>query len=107
TVLAVPSPDLAFRAVRAHARASARGRPAGAGPLDHLLLPAERGAPLVTVHDAAPQSLSFLAGALGAPLVPLGVDRFGQCGAQADVYAWHGISADDACEAALGALAAR
>ena len=38
------------------------------------------------------------------PLVPLGVDRFGQVGSQGAIYDWFDISAEAICEAALGAL---
>ena len=77
-IVCVTSPDLVFRAVSQRVRARSRGASAPATVLDRLTLPEERGAPLVTVQDAAPHALAFLAGALGMPLVPLGVDRFGQ-----------------------------
>jgi pyruvate dehydrogenase E1 component len=103
-VVCVTSPDLAFRAVSARARARSHGGARPATVLDRLVLPDERHAPLVTVQDAAPHALAFLAGALGMPLVPLGVDRFGQVGSQGAIYDWLDISAEAICEAALGAL---
>ncbi len=38
-------------------------------------------------------------------LVPLGVDRFGQCGSQPAVYGWLGISGEAIAESAIGAFA--
>jgi pyruvate dehydrogenase E1 component len=104
-VVCVTSPDLVFRAVTDRVRARSRGARPPATVLDALVLPEERSAPLVTVQDAAPHALSFLAGALRMPLVPLGVDRFGQVGSQGAIYDWLDISAEAICEAALGALA--
>jgi pyruvate dehydrogenase E1 component len=72
--------------------------------LDHLatLFPAaERRAPLVTVMDGASHALSFLGTAYGVPVIPLGVDSFGQSGSVADLYAYAGIDADHIVEAAL------
>ena len=45
------------------------------------------GAGLVTIADAAPASLSWLGGVLGQRVAPLGVERFGQTGNLADLYA--------------------
>ena len=103
-IVCVTSPDLVFRAVSQRVRARSRGASAPATVLDRLALPEERGVPLVTVQDAAPHALAFLSGALGMPLVPLGVDRFGQVGSQGAIYDWFDISAEAICEAALGAL---
>ena len=72
--------------------------------LDHLatLFPAgERRAPLVTVMDAASHALSFLGGAYGVPVIPLGVDTFGQSGTVPDLYAYAGIDSEHIVEAAL------
>ena len=44
------------------------------------------------------------AGSFGAPVVPLGVDTFGQSGTIADLYAYAGIDADHIVEAAILAL---
>jgi pyruvate dehydrogenase E1 component len=74
------------------------------GHLGTLIPPAERRAPIVTVADAASHSLSFIGGAFGAPVVPLGVDTFGQSGAIPDLYAAGGIDADHIVEAAILAL---
>ena len=42
---------------------------------------------LVTLADAAPASLSWLGGVLGQRVAPLGVEKFGQTGSLADLYA--------------------
>jgi pyruvate dehydrogenase E1 component len=80
------------------------GRPDDIGHLGTLIPPGERRAPIVTVADAASHSLSFIGGAFGAPVVPLGVDTFGQSGAIPDLYAAGGIDADHIVEAAILAL---
>jgi pyruvate dehydrogenase E1 component len=74
------------------------------GRLPHLetLFPgAHRRAPIVTVLDGASHTLSFLGGAFGAPVVPLGVDRFGQSGTIPDLYAYMGIDTPHIIEAVL------
>jgi pyruvate dehydrogenase E1 component len=80
------------------------GRADDIGHLATLIPSAERRAPIVTVADAASHALSFIGGAFGAPVVPLGVDTFGQSGAIADLYAAGGIDADHIVEAAILAL---
>ncbi|MEZ4675240.1 MAG: hypothetical protein R2932_13465 [Caldilineaceae bacterium] len=72
--------------------------------IDWLVAPAERHAPIVTVHDGAPQSLAWLGSALGAPLVPLGVDGFGQSGTRGDLYRHFGIDWEAIAAAALNAV---
>jgi pyruvate dehydrogenase E1 component len=80
------------------------GRRDDIGHLGTLIPPAERRAPIVTVADAASHSLSFVGGAFGAPVVPLGVDTFGQSGSIPDLYAAGGIDANHIVEAAILAL---
>jgi pyruvate dehydrogenase E1 component len=82
-------------------------RDRGSPRLDHLatlLPPATRRAPIVTVLDGASHALSFIGAAYGAPVVPLGVDSFGQSGTVADLYAHAGIDAEHIIEGALHAL---
>jgi pyruvate dehydrogenase E1 component len=79
----------------------------GGDSLPHLqtLFPFDqRRVPIVTVHDASPHALSFLGGAFGAPVVPLGVNGFGQSGRIRDLYAYAGIDADHIFDAALLAI---
>ena len=62
-------------------------------------------APVVTVHDAASHTLSWLGSALGVPAVSLGVDTFGQSGTVGDLYRAHDLDAGSIVNAALAALA--
>jgi pyruvate dehydrogenase E1 component len=74
------------------------------GQLGHLgtLLPkGERRAPMVTVLDGASHALSFMGAAYGVPVIPLGMDSFGQSGTVPDLYAYAGIDAEHIIEAAL------
>jgi pyruvate dehydrogenase E1 component len=81
---------------------------AGGDPsLPHLsvLFPAAtRRRPMVTVLDGASHTLGFLGAAFGAPVVPLGMDRFGQSGTIGDLYRYAGIDTDHIVEAGLLAL---
>jgi len=61
-------------------------------------------APVVTVHDAASHTMSWLGSALGVPGVSLGVDAFGQSGAVSDLYRAHDLDAGSIVNAALAAL---
>ena len=54
--------------------------------------------------DAASHSLSFVGGAFGAQVVPLGMDDFGQSGTIPDLYRYAGIDADHIVEGAILAL---
>jgi pyruvate dehydrogenase E1 component len=81
-----------------------RGRRDDVGHLGTLIPPTERRAPIVTVADAASHSLSFIGGVFGAPVVPLGVDTFGQSGTIPDLYAYAGIDAEHIVEAAILAV---
>jgi len=104
-LIVVSSAERLASDIHDHRLRSIRDR--SAATLRHLetLFPiAERRAPMVTVIDGASHSLSFLGGAFGAPVVPLGVDTFGQSGRVSDLYAEVGIDADHIFEAALLAL---
>ncbi len=74
------------------------------GHLATLIPRNERRAPIVTVQDGASHSLAFLGSAWGTPVVPLGVDEFGQSGARNDIYRKVGIDADRIVNAGLLAL---
>jgi pyruvate dehydrogenase E1 component len=64
-------------------------------------------APIVTAHDAASHTLSWLGSALGVPCVPVGVDEFGQSGSIGDLYALHDLTSGSIVNAALAALSLR
>jgi pyruvate dehydrogenase E1 component len=74
------------------------------GHLETLIPPSERRAPMVTVQDGASHAMSFLGSVFGVPVVPLGVDEFGQSGARADLYHQTGIDADQIVNAAMLSL---
>jgi pyruvate dehydrogenase E1 component len=96
-LLAVTSPDRLHRDWRA---AQTAGRASTAGRLLARLRP---GAALVTVGDFHPATLSWLGAVLGNPIVPLGVERFGQSGDIPDLYRAYGIDQDAILDAAARA----
>jgi pyruvate dehydrogenase E1 component len=104
TVLCLSSPDRLYRDWQTRRTAPLRGHPVASSHLERLLLPEERGLPVVTVIDGASHALSFVGSGLGVRSVALGVDRFGQTGSQAEVYAEYGIDASAIATAALVAL---
>lgn len=61
--------------------------------LDWLIPATERHVPIVTLLDGASHALAWLGSVYGAPVVPLGVDTFGQSGTRAELYHHHGIDA--------------
>ncbi|NYD43172.1 transketolase-like TK C-terminal-containing protein [Nocardioides panaciterrulae] len=99
-VVCLTSPDLVFRSWQ---QRSSRGVGEGSGIVD-LLFPAAAAAPLVTVLDGHPHTLSFLAGVRGDRTRCLGVTDFGQSSGLADAYALHGIDAGSIADAALSLL---
>jgi len=88
-VVCLTSADLVFRALQAR-QGLAEGDPA---ILDELF-PPERAAPLVTVLDGHPHTLSFLSAVREMPIACLGVDDFGQSGDVPDLYRAFGIDTD-------------
>ena len=101
-VVVVTSPGLLFDALQARS-----GHPVP-GPSEPWVLdaafPARRAAPMVTLLDGHPHTLSFLAGVNQVRATHLGVTRFGQSGDLASVYRYHGIDADGVVAAALDLL---
>ena len=85
-LLSVTSPDLLHRGWTAAQAARWDGK-RDVSHVETLLNKLGRGAGLVTIADAAPASLSWLGGVLGQRVAPLGVERFGQTGNLADLYA--------------------
>ena len=53
----------------------------------------------MTIADAAPASLSWLGGVLGQRVAPLGVEKFGQTGNLADLYAAYRLDGSAITEA--------
>lgn len=72
--------------------------------LAEILPEGGRDAPIVTLIDGHPHSLAWIGSALGARVIPLGVDKFGQSGSLEDVYREYRIdvpSIVSACKRAL------
>jgi pyruvate dehydrogenase E1 component len=74
------------------------------GHLETLFPAAERHAPIVTVQDGASHALAWLGSIFGSPVIPLGVDGFGQSGERLALYQYFGIDADNIFHTALTAL---
>jgi pyruvate dehydrogenase E1 component len=96
-LLAITSADRLHRDWR---EASARGGMSVAGRLLARLRP---GAALVTVGDFHPATLSWLGAVAHNPIVPLGVERFGQSGDIPDLYRAYGIDTEAILDAAARA----
>jgi pyruvate dehydrogenase E1 component len=105
-LLNVTSADRLYRGLVAARRVHVRDATVGlaAGHLATLLPPDERRTPIVTVLDGSSHALAFLGTAFGAPVVPLGVDHFGQVGTRAELYREELIDAESIVNAALLAL---
>jgi pyruvate dehydrogenase E1 component len=95
-VICVTSPDLLYRATRAR-----DGRDSAESWILDQVFPAARAAPMVTVLDGHPHTLSFLATVNRVPHAALGVTNFGQSGSLDDVYRYHGLDVDSLVSAAL------
>jgi pyruvate dehydrogenase E1 component len=101
-IVVVTSAGLLFEAMQARS-----GHPVPGASEPWILdaaFPARRAAPMVTLLDGHPHTLSFLAGVNQVRATHLGVTRFGQSGDLASVYRYHGIDADGVVAAALDLL---
>ena len=95
-VVCLTSADLVFRAFQVR-----KGlRDGDSGILD-VLFAEDRAAPIVTVHDGHPHTLTFLGTINGVPTTSLGIDDFGQTGDVSDLYRHFGIDVDTIVGAAL------
>jgi len=97
-LLSITSPDLLHRGWSASQAARWQGR-YEPNHAERLLSRLSADAGLVTLCDAAPASLSWLGGVLGQRVAPLGVDRFGQTGSLADLYATYRLDGTAITEA--------
>ena len=95
-VICLTSGDLIFRAF--HSRYGLRGHCVDI--LDRLF-PAARAAPMVSVLDGHPHTLSFLGCINNVPIGCLGVTDFGQVGDVDDLYRHFGLDANTIVGAAL------
>jgi pyruvate dehydrogenase E1 component len=105
-LLAVTSPDLLHRGWTAAQAGRWKGQ-RNASHIEQLLSRLSPNAGLVTLADAAPATLSWLGGVLGQRVSPLGVDKFGQTGSLADLYAAYRLDGDAITEAAAELLLSR
>jgi pyruvate dehydrogenase E1 component len=96
-VVCLTSPDLVFRSFN---QRGAVGTAHGDDIVGTLFPPASA-APIVTVMDGHPHTLSFLAGVRGDRIRCLGVTDFGQSSDLDDAYRLHGIDAGSIVDAAL------
>ena len=96
-VVCLTSADLVFRALRARQGLDER---ASDRILDRIF-PVQRAAPIVSVLDGHPHTLSFLGAVRHVPIACLGVDDFGQSGDVDDLYEYFSIDADTIVGAAL------
>jgi pyruvate dehydrogenase E1 component len=98
-VVCLTSADLVFRAMQAR-----QGLGEGDDGILDELFPADRAAPIVTVLDGHPHTLSFLSAIRRVPIACLGVDDFGQSGDVEDLYRYFGIDTDTIVGAAVDLL---
>ena len=98
-VVCLTSADLVFRALQAR-----QGLSAGAEDILDVLFPTERAAPIVSVLDGHPHTLTFLSAIRCQPIACLGVSDFGQSGDVPDLYAYFGIDEDTIVGAAVDLL---
>ncbi|MGH9100224.1 MAG: transketolase-like TK C-terminal-containing protein, partial [Acidimicrobiales bacterium] len=105
-VVDITSVDLLYRSWRTSLvdAVDAAGSARAPHHVDRLFPPGQRDAPIVTVHDGAPQTLSWLGSVHGATVVPLGVDAFGQVGTVGDLFHHVRLDAPAVVNAALVAL---
>jgi pyruvate dehydrogenase E1 component len=98
-VVCLTSADLVFRALQAR-----QGLANGDHAILDELFPADRAAPIVSVLDGHPHTLSFLSAIRRVPIACLGVDDFGQSGDVPDLYRAFGIDTDTIVGAASDLL---
>ena len=102
-LLVVTSVDRLYRGwMEGHRTPPGRARPKA--QIERLLDPVPAAAGLVTVIDAHPAALSWLAGVNRHLIAPLGVDRFGQSGDIPDLYREYGLDSEAIIDAAARLL---
>ena len=100
-VICLSSADLVFRALQAR-----QGLGEGDDVILDELFGADRIAPIVSVLDGHPHTLSFLSAIRCAPIACLGVTDFGQSGDVEDLHRYFGIDTDTILGAAIDLLEA-
>ncbi len=104
TVIDATSIDRLYRGWRDAARKRARVGGYSSFHLHDLIAPQNRRAPIVTAHDAASHAMAWMGSVFGAPVVPVGVDSFGQSGTISELYETFDLLPDQLVNAALSAL---
>jgi pyruvate dehydrogenase E1 component len=99
-LLAVTSSDRLNSGWTAARRARARGHLNASSQIERLMENIPRNATLITVTDGHPATLAWIGGVKGHPVVPLGVEHFGQTGQVSDLYRHFMINADAIVHAA-------
>ena len=102
-VLAVTSSDILYRDWSASRRKSAVEKSPQISHIEALMGQLARDCVVVTVCDGHPLNLSWLGSIHGNPVVPLGVEAFGQTGDLPDLYEYFKIDSA-AIVAAYGRL---
>ncbi|PKB62098.1 MAG: hypothetical protein BZY79_00205, partial [SAR202 cluster bacterium Casp-Chloro-G4] len=103
-VINVTGPGPLYRAFQESIRSAIKTGGETDGFLSDVLPKSGRKTPIVTIADAHPHSLAWIGGALGCPVVPLGVSDFGQSGSRADLYREYGIDVESITAACFAAL---
>ena len=85
-VLAITSSDRLYRDWSAVRRKGTLEKKPGISHVEALLSQLARDVEIVTVCDSHPLNLSWIGSIRGNPVVPLGVEGFGQCGDLPDLY---------------------
>jgi pyruvate dehydrogenase E1 component len=98
-VFNVTSADLLFHGYLAAQQEAMEGK-TGCSWIEELVPAQERGAPVVTIQDAHPHTLSFIGGVLSTRMMNLGVTEFGQSGSRADLYQRYGLATEHIVKAA-------
>jgi pyruvate dehydrogenase E1 component len=98
-VVCLTSADLVFRALQGR-----HGLDDSDDTILDELFPSDRRAPIVSVIDGHPHTLSFLGTIHGVPIANLGVSDFGQSGDVDDLYRHFGIDTDTIVGAAIDLL---
>jgi pyruvate dehydrogenase E1 component len=103
TVIDITSLDRLYREWCGGLESAARSAMASSsvGHLEQLLVSAGGAAPIVTVHDAASHAMAWVGSILGQPVVPVGVDRFGESGTVDEVYGLVGLDTGSIVNAGL------
>lgn len=106
-VLDLTSTDRLYRQWRMSLRDATRGGRSAVPThqLASLLAPHERRLPIVTVQDSASHHLAWIGGVFGAPVLPVGVDAFGESGTIPALYRVFDMTAEQIVNAALVATA--